>query len=227
MRFVRYVSLIDVVTAVMVLFVLLLPPRTMTVAWAATGAEPGRYSLAISEARTIDDPKDGELISELARRLGKAGFGDWAVEAAARGSVEAEGAPSQWRAFLATSVAYVERLDAVPGLEYARKALAACAAARAVDERVCPSFEEVRMDLYARHLDAGVASGIDAHKDPTGFRRAGEAGLRTIHIGGAKSEMPSAAPEPAPKADGPAGSAGSAAPAAGSAEAAAPAAPPQ
>jgi hypothetical protein len=223
MRFVRYVSLIDVVTAVMVLFILLLPPRTMTVAWAAKGAEPDRYSLAISEARSIDDRKDGELISELARRLGKAGFSDWAVEAGARGSVSAEGAPSQWRALLATSVAHVERLDAVPGLEYARKALAACAAARAVDERVCPSWEEVRMNLYARHLDAGVASGIDAHKDPEGFRRAGEAGLRTIHIGGAKSETSAPAPV-SPKADGPkAPAAGSAAGSA--AETAAPATP--
>jgi hypothetical protein len=198
MRFVRYVSLIDVVTAVMVLFILLLPSRTMLVAWAAAGTEPARYSLAIAEARSIDDRKDGELISELSRRLGEAGFGDWAVEAAARGSVHADGAPSQWRALMATSVAYVERLDAVLALDYARQALAACATARAVDERVCPSWEEVKMDLYARHLDAGVASGIDARKDPAGFRRAGEAALRTIHVGEAKSEVP--APVPAPVA---------------------------
>lgn len=218
MRFVRYVSLIDVVTAVMVVFILVLPQRTMLVAWAGKGDAPVHYSLAISEARSIDDRKDGQLISELARRLGAAGYGDWAVEAGARGSVEAEGSPSQWRALLATSVAYVERLEAVPALDYVRKALAACAAARAVDERVCPSFEEIRMDLYARHLDAGVASGIDARKDPTGFRRAGEAGLRAIHIGDKKSApatepAPTPAPAPAPAAPAPAAPAGSAAPA--------------
>lgn len=217
MRFVRYVSLIDVVTAVMVLFVLVLPARTMLAAPAASGTEAERYRLALSEARAIDDRKDGELISELSRRLGEAGFRDWAVEAAARGVVDGAGSPSQWRALLATSVAYVERLDAKPALEYANRALAACAAAKAIDERVCPSWEEVRMDLYARHLDAGVKSGIDPHKDPAGFRRAGESGLRTIHIGDQKD---SAAPAPAvEKQEAPAGagSAGSGSAGSGSA----------
>lgn len=213
MRFVRYVSLIDVVTAVMVLFVLVLPARTMLAAPAASGTEAERYRLALSEARAIDDRKDGELISELSRRLGEAGFRDWAVEAAARGVVDAADSPSRWRALLATSVAYVERLDAKPALEYANRALAACAAAKAIDERVCPSWEEVRMDLYARHLDAGVKSGIDPHKDPSGFRRAGESGLRTIHIGDQKE---SAAPAPAAETK-PAAAAGSGSATAGSA----------
>lgn len=199
MRFVRYVSLVDVITTVMVLFILLLPPRTMVAAWAAApkeapkeALEAERYALALSEARAISDGKDGELISEASRRLHESGFSDWAVESAARGSARSEGSPSQWRALLATSVAYVERLEAVPALDYAKRALAACAKAREVDERVCPSWEEVRMDLYKKHLDAGVASGIDAKKNPSGFRRAGELGLRTIHI----RERQGVAPEP-------------------------------
>lgn len=213
MRFVRYVSLVDVITTVMVLFILLLPPRSMVAAWAAKGSEAERYGLALSEARAIDDAKDGELVAELSRRLHQAKLSDWAVEAAARGSVSAKGSPSEWRALLATSVAYVERLEAVPALDYARKALAACAAARAVDERVCPSWEEVRMDLYARHLDAGVASGIDAKKDPAGFRRAGESALRPIHIrdrnnapepGSQPGPAPETAPAPAPAPTAPA-----------------------
>ena len=183
MRFARYVSLVDVVVAIMALFIVLLPPRKMRAVWAAS-VESERYALALAEARVLDDQqrptRDGTLVSELARRLGKAGFHDWAVEAGARGAVATDRSPSQWRALLATSVAYVDRLDAKPGLDYARRALAACAAARAVDERVCPAWEEVRMDFYTRHLQAGVDSGIDAHKDPHGFRRAGEAALRTI-----------------------------------------------
>lgn len=217
MRFVRYVSLVDVVTAVMVLFILVLPPRTMMAAWAGSAPPAERYALALSEARTVEDSKDGALVSELSRRLGEAGFRDWAVEAAARGSAAAEGSPSRWRAYLATSVAYVVRLDAVPALDYARKALAACAAARAVDERVCPSWEEVRMDLYTRHLDAGVASGIDAKKSPAAFRRAGEAALRTIHIreqpGTAEPAAPAGTTAPAAPAGTPA-PAGTTAPAA-------------
>lgn len=228
MRFVRYVSLVDVITTVMVLFILLLPPRTMVAAWAASNAKSGvtaadRYAVALSEARAISDGKDGELIAEASRRLLEVGLGDWAVEAAARGSAQSEGSPSQWRALLATSVAYVERLEVVPALDYAQRALAACATARSVDERVCPSWEEVRMDLYKKHLDAGVASGIDAKKDPAGFRRAGEASLRAIHIRdrqGQPATAPNTAPGPAPGAGAatPGGSTGgSAAPAAGSA----------
>ncbi len=211
MRFVRYVSLVDVITTVMVLFILLLPPRSMVAAWAAKGSETERYGLALSEARAIDDAKDGELIAELSRRLHQAKLSDWAVEAAARGSVSAKGSPSEWRALLATSVAYVERLEAAPALDYARKALAACATARVVDERVCPAWEEVRMDLYARHLDAGVASGIDAKRDPAGFRRAGESALRPINIRDRNNapepgSQPGPAPEtaPAPAAPAPA-----------------------
>jgi hypothetical protein len=40
------------------------------------------------------------------------------------------------------------------------------------------------MKLYQQHLDAGVKSGIDPHHDPRGFRKAGEAALRQIHLGG-------------------------------------------
>jgi hypothetical protein len=198
MRFARYISLVDVIVLVMTLFIVLLPPRKMVAAWAASTTEPERFSLALAEARTMDDRMDGALISELSRRLGKAGFHDWAVEAAARGSTASAGSPSQWRALLATSTAYVDRLDAVPALDYARRALAACNVARGVDERVCPSWEEVRMDIYAKHLDAGIASGIDPHKDPTGFRRAGELGLRSIRLTGAPEQAPST-PAPPPK----------------------------
>jgi hypothetical protein len=192
MRFARYISLVDVIVMVMTLFVVLLPARRMVTTWAAKLPDDGRYRLGLAEARALDDVKDGELVSELSHRLRDAGFHDWAVEAAARGSVASQGSPSHWRALLATSTAYVDRLDAVPALEYARRALKACEAARATDDRVCPSEEEIRMELYAKHLDAGVASGIDPHKDPHGFRAAGEAALRTIRIQG--DPKPAAAP---------------------------------
>jgi hypothetical protein len=180
---------------VMTLFVVLLPARRMVTTWAAKLPDEGRYRLGLAEARALDDVRDGELVSELSHRLRDAGFHDWAVEAAARGSGASQGSPSHWRALLATSTAYVDRLDAVPALAYARRALSACEAARALDDRVCPSEEEVRMELYAKHLDAGVASGIDPHKNPHGFRAAGEAALRTIRIQG---DPKLAAPPPAP-----------------------------
>lgn len=205
MRFLRYVSLVDAVVAIMVLFVVLLPPRTMRVVWAAS-AEPERLALALAEARVIDDQqnptRDGTLVAELARRLGRSGFHDWAAETGARGALATDKAPTQWRALLAASIAYVDRLEPPPALAYAQRALAACEAARATDERVCPSWEEVRMDFYTRHLEAGVASGIDARKDPHGFRRAGEAALRSIRVKDlappAATPAPTAVPAPVP-----------------------------
>jgi hypothetical protein len=87
---------------------------------------------------------------------------------------------------LATSVAYADELDAVPSLDYANRALAACQTAREHgDAEACPDPEEVRMELYQQHLDAGVKSGIDPRKGPAAaaaFRRAGEAALRQIRL---------------------------------------------
>ncbi len=211
MRFVRYVSLVDVVVLVMALFILWLPPRQLHVVWAAN-VDAERYALAIAEARVQDDQgrpeRDGMLTAELVRRLSKAGFQDWAVETGVRGAAALDKALSQWRVLLATSVAYLDRLEPTPALEYAQRALAACAAARDRDERVCPAWEEVRMDVYTQHLAAGVASGIDPRKDPRGFRRAGEAALRTIRVrdqapGPAAAPETPATPAPAPSAPAP------------------------
>ena len=38
----------------------------------------------------------------------------------------------------------------------------------------------MRVEIYQRHLDAGVKSGIDPKKDPNGFREKGEAALRHV-----------------------------------------------
>src|SRR5207237_2741534 len=120
----------------------------------------------------------GEKIADLTKQLGDAGFKDWAIENAVEGSERAKQAPSRWRALLAASVAYVDHLDVIPALDFVERALAACEIAK----ETCPSWEQIRMDLYRRHLDAGVKSGIDPHRNPTGFRRAGEKGLLQIRL---------------------------------------------
>ena len=145
--------------------------------------------------------EDQQSIADLAKQLGDAGFKDWAIETAIEGAERAKQAPSRWRALLAASVAYVDHLDAVPALDYAERALAACEIAGTT---TCPSWEQIRMELYRRHLDAGVKSGIDPRRDPKGFRRAGESGLRQIRLksgepdGGNPRTPP--APTPAPAA---------------------------
>lgn len=179
MKFTRAVGLVDLGILTVLLVAVVLPPREMYASSAMKGgSDADRFALALAEARAIAEPSNGEATSELARRLGEAGFKDWAVDAAVAGSEAAKQSPSRWRALLATSVAYVDRLDVVPALEYANRALTVCEATRAA----CPNWEEIRMRLYQQHLDAGVKSGIDPRRDPKGFRRAGESSLRPIRL---------------------------------------------
>ncbi|MBC7973697.1 MAG: hypothetical protein H7138_01840, partial [Myxococcales bacterium] len=79
----------DIGIAVMVLVALVLPAREMFASAAFKGTEQEHLALALAEARTLARPDDGAAISDLSRRLGGAGFKDWAVEAALRGSERA------------------------------------------------------------------------------------------------------------------------------------------
>jgi hypothetical protein len=201
MRLSRLVNFIDLPVAVIVLVALLLPAREMYAGSALKGPQSAKaieaeqLALGLAEARTMAHPGDGAAIDDLSRKLGAAGFKDWAIEVAMRGSEHARQSPDRWRALLATSVAYVDRLDVVPALDYANQALAACDRVSAGQPAACPSWEQVRMALYQQHLDAGVKSGVDPHRGLAAikaFRRAGESGLRQIHLGGRDVEPPAA-----------------------------------
>jgi hypothetical protein len=183
MRLLRYVGFIDLGVATVVLVALVLPPREMYASAVGAGSDVEQFALALAEARTLARPDDGAAIDDMARRLGAAGEKDWAIEIAVRGSERAKSSPTRWRALLATSVALVDRLDVVPALDYANRALSACDA----HPEACPSWERIRMQLYQEQLDAGVKSGIDPHRGPEAakaFRRASERGLLQIHVGG-------------------------------------------
>jgi hypothetical protein len=147
-------------------------------------------------------PEDGAAVDDLSRRLGLVGEKDWAIMVAVHGSSRASQSPSRWRALLAASVAFIDRLDVVPALDYANRALSACED----HPPACPSWEQIRMKLYQAHLDAGVASGIDPRRNPEAFRRAGERALRQIHIGGHDVERGGATPALTPGSAGTAGS---------------------
>jgi hypothetical protein len=197
MQLQRFVGLIDLGVATIVLVTIVLPAREMYASSAQKGTEAEQFSLALAEARTMAHPEDGAAIDDLSRRLGAAGFKDWAIETAIRGSERAKQAPTRWRALLAASVAFVDRLDVVPALDYANRALSACED----QQTACPSWEQVRMKLYQQHLDAGVKSGIDPHRGPEAikkFRHAGESALRQIHLGGHDVERGSPPPAPGP-----------------------------
>ncbi|HEU4612622.1 MAG TPA: hypothetical protein VFS15_11120 [Kofleriaceae bacterium] len=186
----RYVSLIDIPVLAVVAVAIFLPPREM---YAQNVIKGDDFGVALAEARTMASPGDGKAIEDFTRKLGDAGLKDWAIETSVRLSDRAKDSPTRWRALIAASVAYVEKLDVVPALDYANRALAACEATRERgDAAACPSWEEIRMRLYQQNLDAGVKSGIDPHVDPAGFRRAGESALRQIRLGPARPAPPSA-----------------------------------
>jgi hypothetical protein len=194
----RFVGLIDIGVASVLLVAIALPAREMYAAAAQKGPEAEQFALALAEAHSLAHPDDGAATDELSHRLGVAGFKDWALEAALRGSERARQSPSRWRALMAASVAFGDRNDAVPALDYANRALSACDEPQAA----CPEYERIRMTEYQRQLDAGVASGIDPRLGPEAvraFRRAGESALRQIHLGGHDADR---APTPSP---GPAG----------------------
>jgi hypothetical protein len=180
----RLFSLVDVGVITVVAVAIFLPSREMYAGNAIKGDADKQFAVALAEARTMARPSDGLAAEALAKHLGEAGLKDWAVEASVKASDRGKDSPTRWRALIAASVAYIEKLEVVSALEYANLALAACEVAREKgDAGACPSWEEIRMRLYQQHLDAGVKSKIDPRLDPAGFRRAGETALRHIYIG--------------------------------------------
>ncbi len=191
----RYVSIVDVVVAVVVAVAIFLPARPLEGVSAAKGDDDARFSLAGAEARVRARPDDGAAAEELSRRLVEAGELDFAVEAPANIAAARvmRGSPTRWRAQLATAKAYAELREVRPALDWADEALAGCHAADAA----CPAWEEVRIDIYTRHLEAGIESGIDPKVDPDGFRRAGEKALHMVHVGGNPQTTAPLPPPPA------------------------------
>ena len=173
----RLLSLTDLVVLVVVGVVLFLPPREVIATPAVKMDADTRLALAFAEARARAHPDDGKAVADVARRLGEVGAYDWAVQAAVVGADHAQKSPTRWRALLAGSIAHADRLEVKEALELANNTLGEC---EEVGEVACPSYEEVRVEIYQRHLDAGVKSGIDPKKDPRGFREKGEAALRQV-----------------------------------------------
>ncbi len=190
----RGIGLVDIGIAVMVLVAVVLPPRTMYASSALKGVDgDGRYAIALAEARTIAHPDDGALAADFARRLGAANFKDWAIEQAIRGSERSKGSPSRWRALSAVSGAYADKLQIDEAFDYASRALSACDSA---GPTACPAWESLPLELFVRHLDAGMKSKIDPHSDPDGFRREGESAIRSVRLGDPRPRPPAPTPPP-------------------------------
>ncbi len=188
------VGLVDLAMLTVFAVLVLLPDREHYTTSLYKGGAAVEFRIASAEARTLASPADGAALGEYTRQLSEAGYKDWSIDAAVAGVPRAAGSPSEWRALLAASVAYVDKLDVVPALDYANRALAKCR----TDPQGCPSWEEVRMQLYQQHLDAGVKAGIDPRLEPKAFRAAGERVVRPIRLKNTEKERSDVPPKPQP-----------------------------
>jgi hypothetical protein len=193
MQLPRFFGFVDLGIVTVIAVAVVLPPREMYAADVIKGGDDVQFKLALAEARTIAHPEDGRAAESFARVLGDGDQKDWAIDAAVASSERAKGSPTRWRALFATASAYVDRLDVQQGLDYANRALAACDNGTGA----CPSWEQIRMELYQSSLAAGVSSGIDPRHNLRGFRKASESGIREIRLGpGHDKERGSAVPAP-------------------------------
>lgn len=192
MRIHRFLSLTDLVVAVVVAVAIFLPKRPIYAVDAYTKIDAdARADLAGAEGLALARPDDGAAQAAFARRLARAEQLDWAVEVAREGADRAT-PETRWRALFAAAEAYADRIQVRDAADWTQRALEACAEARGG----CPPWEELKMRLYGQYLQAGVASGIDPRKHPRAFREAANQGMHTVDIRGVTPGVPDRAPTP-------------------------------
>jgi hypothetical protein len=200
MKFVRLISVIDIAVLGVAAVAIGLPPRTMQAAQASRLKGDDEVRAALQEARAIAHPTDGKAVEQASQLMSDGGYRDWAVEMPRAFSERYKDSPVRWQALRAVSVAYLDRFQMTMALDYANRALAACESAGV---EACPAWDSIRMDLFAKHLDAGIKSGINPHKDPEGFAKAAGDSVRHIRLTpragmGGPTPAPSPAPAPTP-----------------------------
>jgi len=189
MRIHRLLSLTDLVVAVVLAVAIFLPKRPVEAVDAYKLDARERSALASAEARALGRPDDGAAAAELSRRMSRAGMLDWSIEAGLEGAARATPA-TRWQARLATAEAYGDRLDVQSAFDGAKQALSDCQASAGA----CPDWEELKIELYLRYLEAGVQSGIDPRKHPREFRDKANNALPSLDIRGLKPGVPHPTP---------------------------------
>src|SRR5689334_12065205 len=145
----RYVGLVDLGVLTILVAAVVFPPREMYADSAVKATPEERFGLALAEAKQIVHPELPAHVDHLSDTLGQLGFKDWAIEVALDGSERTKGAPNYWQTQLATSVAYVDRLDAKNALKWAVEAYKSCGKA---GDAGCPGWEKTRLEIYRDHL---------------------------------------------------------------------------
>ena len=179
MKFLRLVSVVDIAVVGVAAFAIGLPPRTMEAAPASRLRGDETVSAALQEARAIAHPEDGKAVAAASQFMSDGGYRDWAVEMPRALSERDKASPVRWQALRAVSAAYLDRFELGFALDYANRAIAACESA---GPEACPAWDSIRMELFAKHLDAGIKSGINPHRDPAGFSKAAGDSVRHIRL---------------------------------------------
>jgi hypothetical protein len=184
MQLSRFVGIVDLGVAAVVIVAVALPARAMYAVPAHRGSELERFELAQAEARALATPSDGNLVAELSRQLDVAGFKDWAIESAVHGSVRASGSPTEWIALRAAGNAFEGRIDVETAFDYLTRALNTCDEVRShVAATWCSDDDEAHLGAHVRALAAGLASRIDPRKDPEKFAEAEKSAMLIIRTG--------------------------------------------
>lgn len=179
MRIHRFLSLTDLIVALLVAIVVFLPKRPLEATDAYRLDPDARADLAAAEATALAHPDDGGAASAFATKLAEAGQMDWAVETARDGAAVATPG-TRWKALLALSDVYGKRIQVDDSYDAAKQALGACTDAPGD----CPDWEKLKLELYMGYLEAGMKSGIDPRKDPAGFRKAADGAMDLIDVHG-------------------------------------------
>jgi hypothetical protein len=171
-------GLLDVGAAGALLVALVLPRPSLPVKSLYTETErPLVEQAADAQADLARRPSDGRAAARLADALERLRQSDWGVSAAA--SASQKSGPETWRAQLAVSSAYGQRLEVGPAALWAKRALQSCNAQGAE----CADFERMRVEMYVTALEAGLASGIDPRREPQRFEDAVRRAAPLLRVG--------------------------------------------
>lgn len=174
-------GVLDIVAAGALLVVLVLPSPSREVKAlygytnAAAAVTPSQ--IAEAQAEVARDPASGAAAARLAELLVRARQTDWAVRAAVRPATH--DAADRWRALVALSAAYIDRLEIRSALEWAVRAIEACDAEGAQ----CADYQHARLDMYHQALRAAFDSHIDPKVNRKGFAEAAQKAVPIIRVG--------------------------------------------
>ncbi len=171
------VGLLDIAAAGALAAALLLPAPTREVVPLFRNDTSLVAPLQEAQADALRTPHDARAAARLADLLVRARETDWAVAVATAAAREAS--PGRWRAMVAASAAFTDRLELAPAYAWADHALQAC------DEpgSDCAEMERGRLDMYVIALRAAVQSGIDPAKNPKAFEEVVRKAVPLIRLG--------------------------------------------